>query len=218
MLNIKPPPPDDRHSFFILHFPFRSAGFMLIELVIASFVIGVALLGILAMLNSGLRQATESDNETRASIFIDDVMTTLRLLNDRAASDETNSNAWNEFWLDLSSAGGNNAITQFTGFATASWSERYNDKDEPIYTDGKYHFITNYWRPETNPIHSDGVRDYVIQYRIDITNAEDYVYFDADNRHPIYYKVQIHAWNGASRSGQDDYNVSSFFTNPGRLK
>lgn len=202
----------------ITNAPFVKSGFMLIELVLASFVIGVALLGILAMLNSGLQQVTESDNETRSSLFANDVVTTLRLLNDRAASDETNSNAWNELWLDLSSSGGNNAITQFTGFATASWREKYSGKDEPIFTDGGYHVITNYWRPLTHPPDTDGIGDYVLQYRIDITNSEEQVWFSVDNRQPLYYKVQIHVWSGASRLVNDDFILSSIYTNPGRLK
>ena len=65
----------------------RGRGFMLIELAVASFVIGVALLALAAILHLGQRAATDSDAATRAALFADDAIATLRLLNDRAASD-----------------------------------------------------------------------------------------------------------------------------------
>ena len=75
----------------------KSAGFMLIELAVASLVIAVGILALLGLSNIGERAATDTENETRATLFADEVFTTLRLYSDQV-SRNTNHLGWLEFW------------------------------------------------------------------------------------------------------------------------
>ena len=203
----------------------KNTGFMLIELAIAALVIGVAVLALLGIMHTGQKAAIESENETRAALFGNDVMVTLRLLNDRAASDPDNKTAWKEFWKDMNSG---MVITQLTGFASEVWDKSGKTGcDIPSFrADGNIH--TNYWCPTEKGSGfavsgaSGSVRayDYAIQYRATLDASQEEVPLDEDGKEsePRYYTVTLHIWSGASRTAEADATFFSVFTNPGRLE
>lgn len=194
---------------------------MLIELAVASFVIGVAVLALAAVLHLGQRAATESDGDTRAALFAADAIATLRLLNDRAATDP-DPEAWADLWAqidpDNETHPGGTVITQFTGFASAVWQADRPD-DLPC-LDTSHGVHTNFWcparlAPETagaaNPVRAD----FALRYALGIQAGEELNI--GDRTEPRYYAVTLHVWNGLSVAADEGSTFFAVFANEGRL-
>ena len=196
----------------------KRAGFMLIELAVASFVIGVAVLALVAVLHVGQRAATEGDAATRTALFADDALATLRLLNDRAAADP-DPETWADLWrqLDPEESGGT-VITQLTGFASDVWEPDQTGDLPCLDTSPGVH--TNFWCPaRLGRVLGDATRlvraDYAIRYSFSFKAGED---MDLGERmEPRYYAVTLLVWYGTSVNAEADNSFFAIFTNPGRL-
>ncbi len=193
----------------------KRRGFMLIELAVASFVIGVAVLALVAVLHVGQRAATDSGGDTRAAIFADDVFATLRLMNDRVAADD-DPEAWADFWEGLHDGA---VVTQLTGFASEVW-EADSAGDLPrLDTSRGVH--TNFWCP-SRLVRGAGdavelVRaDFALRYAVSIEPLSPVTV--GDRQEALYYSVTLHVWNGTSLATDSSTDFFSIFTNPGRMR
>ena len=194
----------------------RRRGFMLIELAVASFVIGVAVLALAAVIHLGQRAAMDSDASTRAALFADDALTTLRLLNDRAASDP-DDDAWNQMWSELSDGA---VITQLTGFASEVWVPDGSDSLPCL--DTSYGVHTNFWCPagvKRRGDEADFVRaDFALRYAVTIESSAEKEKARGDSERPRYYAVTLHVWGGTSLASESsDTTFFAVFTNQRRL-
>ncbi len=194
----------------------RRRGFMLIELAVASFVIGVALLALAAILHLGQRAATDSDAATRAALFADDAIATLRLLNDRAASDP-DAETWSKMWSDLRNG---SVITQLTGFASGVWVPDWNDSLPCLDTSQGVH--TNFWCPASVKQEADEANfvraDVALRYAISIMPSSETEDVGLSHEQPRYYAVTLHVWSGTSLATESsDTTFFAVFTNQRRL-
>ena len=193
----------------------RRRGFMLIELAVASFVIGVAVLALVAVLHVGQRAATDSDGATRAALFADDVFTTLRLMNDRAAADP-DPEVWAELWEGLYEG---SVITQLAGFASEVWEEDSAGDLPRLDTSRGVH--TNFWCPaRLRRGVGDAVElvraDFALRYAVSIAKGDPVAV--GDRAEPIYYSVTLHVWPGTSTASDTGTDFFSVFCNPGRMR
>ncbi len=83
--------------------PRAARAFTLIELALAVFVLGMAVLALYSLARLGVRAATEAEDETRAALFADDVFTTLGIYADhyRRSGRTTNELTWVGFWQQV---------------------------------------------------------------------------------------------------------------------
>lgn len=190
--------------------------FMLIELVVASFVIGVAFLGLMALLHSGQQASGNCEGETQAALFAENVMTSFRLLNEKAATDNDHPQAWCDLWEQLSSGV---TYSQLPCFASDVWSD--SGEKTSVKTDGKVHTCYWFWRRDNETVSEDTIADNAITYRILINPSEeetDYIDDNGSSRQaPRYYTVMLHIWNGASRISNPDATYFSLFANCGKM-
>lgn len=198
----------------------RHRGFMLIELAVASFVISVAVLALAAILHLGQRAATDSDAATRAALFADDVLATLRLMNDQTASDP-DPDAWRKLWarLDPDSSGGT-VITQLTGFASGVWVPDGSGALPCIDTSPGVH--TNFWCPAGVKREAGGVKlvraDFALRYAISIAHAGETVDTGRGTEEARFYSVTLHVWSGTSLASESsDTTFFAIFSNQRRL-
>lgn len=214
----------------------RSRGFMLIELAVASFVIGVALLALAAILHLGQRAATDSDAATRAALFADDVIATLRLMNDRAATD-SDPDTWTKLWakLDPNSGtwarqiswndpeplvSGGTVITQLTGFASEVWMPDGNKSIPCIDTSMGVH--TNFWCPARMRQEVGGMNlvraDFALRYAISIVPSSETEDSGRGYYQPRYFAVTLHVWSGTSLATESsDTTFFAVFTSQRRM-
>lgn len=189
----------------------RRRAFMLIELAVACFVIGTCLLALLAVARSGQRAAAESENETRATLFANDVLTTLHLFSERAATDE-NPGAWTNFWTTLATGG---SITQFPGYVVSGAPYyKWNEKEGPPALYGDDQIRTNIWRAAE--MEDDSLPETALQYKLSIS----IIPLRAENgTAPDFRRVQVtlHVWNGLTRIHPETYTFFEVFSNRGRL-
>jgi type II secretory pathway pseudopilin PulG len=194
----------------------RDRGFMLIELAVASFVIGVALLALAAILHLGQRAATDSDAATRAALFADDAISTLRLMNDRAASDP-DAEAWVKMWSNLLSG---SVITQLTGFASGVWVSDWNDSLPCLDTSLGVH--TNFWCPASVKQEGNGANfaraDVALRYAVSIVPSSETEDVGIGYEQPRYYAVTLNVWSGTSLTTESsDTTFFAVFTNQRRM-
>lgn len=200
----------------------RNDAFTLIELAMASFVAGVALIAIVSLLGVGNRATMEGESAIRASLFARDAFATIRLMNDRAASDPADPNAWGKFWEDCRDG---NAITQTTSFASGVWATDSTGNGPWLILDGNLH--TNYWCPVNGPRGADEddavMADFAMRYRFDVRSSAD----NSDgtsatrNDHSVphsFYTVDLHVWNGISLSHDNEFSYFAIFSNPGTMR
>lgn len=194
----------------------RRRGFMLIELAVASFVIGVAVLALAAIIHLGQRAATDSDASTRAALFADDALSTLRLMNDRAATDP-DPETWVKMWDELCRGA---VITQLTGFASEVWVPDGSDSLPCLDTSEGVH--TNFWcpagvKPEGGD--TDLVRaDFSLRYAISISCSSDNEDAGLGYAQPRYYAVTLHVWSGTSLSTESsDTTFFAVFSSQRRM-
>ena len=219
----------------------KDRGFMLIELAVASFVIGVALLALAAILHLGQRAATDSDAATRAALFADDAIATLRLLNDRAATDP-DPEAWTRLWAKLDPGSkhgwarqiswndpepltsGGNIITQLTGFASEVWMPAWmpdGTKSLPcLDTSSGVH--TNFWCPAGVKQEEGGMNlvraDFALRYAISIVPSSETEDTGRGYSQPRYFLVTLHVWGGTSLATESsDTTFFAVFSNQRRM-
>ncbi len=221
----------------------RRSGFMLIELAVATFVIGVAVLALAAIIHLGQRAGTDSDATTRAALFADDALSTLRLMNDRAATDPDRE-AWCKLWAKLDpdsdewASGiswtnperidsGGTIITQLTGFASEVWvpdqSHTLSDKARALpHLDTSYGVHTNFWCPAR--VRSEGheansVRaDFSLRYALSIAPSEEKEDSGLGYDQPRYFSVTLHVWSGTSLASESsDTTFFAVFSNQRRM-
>ncbi len=191
-------------------------GFMLIELAVASFVIGVAVLALAAIIHLGQRAATDSDASTRAALFADDVLSTLRLLNDRAATDP-DPEVWNKMWSELRSGA---VITQLTGFASEVWVPDESRSLPCLDTSQGIH--TNFWCPANVRQEGTGAKlvraDVALRYAINIVSSSETENTGLGYEQPRYYAVTLHVWSGTSLATESsDTTFFAVFSNQRRM-
>lgn len=198
-----------------------NGAFTLIELAMASFVAGVALIAIVALLGAGNRAAMEGEAAIRASLFARDAFATIRLLNDRAADDPADPDAWGKFWEECRDGG---AITQTTSFASGVWKADSTGELPSLYLDGNMH--TNYWCPaNVRDGGEDGElvsADFALRYRFDVRSSSESSDGGANTRNDqsvphTYYTVDLHVWNGISLSHDSEFSYFAVFSNPGSM-
>ncbi len=194
----------------------RRRGFMLIELAVASFVIGVAVLALAAIIHLGQRAATDSDASTRAALFADDALSTLRLMNDRAATDP-DPEVWNKMWIELRSGA---VITQLTGFASEVWVPDGNRSLPCLDTSQGIH--TNFWCPANVRQEGSGANlvraDYSLRYAISISQSGDTEDLGFGYEQPRYFAVTLHVWSGTSlATDSSDTTFFAAFSNQRRM-
>ncbi len=194
----------------------KRQGFMLIELAVASFVIGVAVLALSAIIHLGQRAATDSDASTRAALFADDVLSTLRLLNDRAATDP-DPEVWNKMWSELRSGA---VITQLTGFASEVWVPDESRSLPCLDTSQGIH--TNFWCPANVRQEGTGAKlvraDVALRYAINIVSSSETENTGLGYEQPRYYAVTLHVWSGTSLATESsDTTFFAVFSNQRRM-
>ncbi len=197
----------------------RRRGFMLIELAVATFVVGVVLVALLALARTGQRAASDAMDEARASAFADEVFTTLRLFSARTAEDE-DPNAWMVFWADLAHGA---ALTNLVGTTEGLWRRDSQEDLEhlAIYGDGQVR--TNYWRPASiaekpkSPVDADYALQYSLYLSTPVTNVGELSY-SMTNNPPAAISATLHVWNGAFRSSASSYSFYAVFGYMGRLQ
>lgn len=188
---------------------------MLIEIAVASFVIGVCLLALLAVARTGQQAATEGGNEMRATLFAQDAFTTLRLFSDRAGTDEDPA-AWTNFWIGLSNG---KALEQFPGFIAVGDSDedipyRCKTGERPPSLNGDGNVHTNIWRTARFSNHDelDPFFDHAVQYRLVIPGYGEENKFSSQ-----HIQISLHVWNGLYRDHPETFTFFRIFTNPGRM-
>ena len=177
--------------------------FTLIELATASFLIGVALLALAAMLSAANRATSDAENAFRAKEFAENSLATLRIKSDRAAAD----GRWLEFWETLRNGQTNILADQLASFRAGVW--QYGEDAPELSLDGELH--TNFWLRADN----DGAPDSSIRYRFIVRpngNGDA-----ADGSEVYFYTVNLHVWNGLSTSQDADYSYFAIFADPGDL-
>ena len=221
----------------------RRKGFMLIELAVASFVIGVAVLALAAIIHLGQRAATDSDASTRAALFADDALSTLRLMNDRAASDP-DPEAWTKLWAKLDPdsddwtgniswnnsepiESGGTIITQLTGFASDVWvpdqSHPLTDKARSLpHLDTSRGVHTNFWCPANVRNEGSGANlvraDFSLRYALSISPSSENEDSGFGYDQPRYFAVTLHVWSGTSLATESsDTTFFALFSNQRRM-
>ena len=194
----------------------KRSGFMLIELAVASFVIGVAVLALAAILHIGQRAATVSDGTTRAALFADDALATIRLLNDRAAADE-DPDAWVKLWKQL---GNGTVITQLTGFASNVWTPDQTRSLPCLDTSPGVH--TNFWCPSRVSPEGDEANlvraDFALRYAFSFASSDDMEDTGRGSERPRYCAITLHVWSGISLAAEtSETTFFAVYSNPRRM-
>jgi len=116
----------------------HQAGYTLVEIAFASFVVGVAFLALIGLGRMALRNAGEAENDTRAAMLAEDVFGTLRGLSDTLCATGGPS-AWSAFWSEFADEGGPGVVFQTAGDeARLSYIEVDGSGTAPlIYGDGR---------------------------------------------------------------------------------
>jgi len=199
----------------------RRRGFMLIELAVATFVVGVALVALLALARTGQRAAMDAENEARAAAFADEVFTTLRLYSARTAEDE-DPNAWMIFWADLAHGA---ALTNLVGTTEGFWRRDSQDALEHLAVYGDGEVRTNFWRSSSYDVITDSKSpadtDYALQYSLYLstpTAGGGELSYAMTNAPPAAISATLHVWNGAFRTSASSYTFYAVFGNMGRLQ
>lgn len=197
-----------------------ATGFMLIELAVAALVIAIGVLALLSVAHVGERAAADSENETRAALFADEVFTTMRLYSDQVSA-TTNRQGWLDFWREFVEGTRPLPVANtLIGLETAAELEA---SDTPcIIGDSQVH--TNRWYPGalTSTAHDDEPPDFAVQYKLSIQYRPEHgepAWFDpADtNTTPSILWATLHVWNGAFRSHPEPFTFYTHFSDAGGL-
>jgi len=192
-------------------------GFMLIELAVAAMVISIGVLALLGLAHIGERAATDTENETRVTLFADEVFTTLRLYSDHA-SETGGQKGWLDFWTSVAQGKHILPVANQT-LGSTIWQEL----DEPsIVGDGTGTGVvhTNVW-----PDATADAPFYAFQYRLTLsrptTNQEpdptSVLFLDPDISPTNTVWATLHVWNGRFRRHPEPFTFYTHFADPGGL-
>lgn len=120
-----------------------AAGFTLIEIALATLLIGLGVLAIFGLGRLGLQNARESENDTRAALLAEDVFATLRVTSEALCRNQDPA-AWSRFWSDFASG-----ATNFDAGTLACSTLYSNSCDDRVFGDGR--LCTNYLHAGTIP-------------------------------------------------------------------
>jgi Tfp pilus assembly protein PilV len=187
---------------------------MLIELAVAALVIGIGILALLGLAHVAERAAYDAEAETRATLFADEVFTTLRLYSDRYAQ-STNQQGWIDFWVGV--ADGQALLL------AAEWLSLWENSDDPIHPrtivgDSQEH--TAYWIPIADDEESASMPDYALRYRLTIARPEETSSAATSLTTPplpAMLLATLHVWYGASKVAAEPYTFFTAFSNSGSL-
>jgi hypothetical protein len=189
------------------------AGFMLIELAVAALVIAVGVLALLGVAHVGERAAGDSENETRAALFADEVFTTLRLYSDHY-SQSTNRAGWLDFWLAVAAGAELPVATE----GMALWHRP--DENRAVICDNRLHALLWRPRPEEAILPAAATNaDFAVQYRVKITAPGGQTHFDHSQTSPppCVLWATLHVWNGVFRTHPDAFTFYTHFSDSGEL-
>lgn len=198
------------------HPPHARTGFMLIELAVAAMVIAIGVLALLGIAHVGDRAATDTENETRAALFSDEVFTTLRLYSDQVSAN-TNHQGWLDFWTRVS-RGEALPVANWTLFPDI-WQQHGNIEYPSIIADGTGNDRgrTNIWYATA----SAGTPDFAFQYRLMISRPTDdgaVPFLDPVDSSPTNTVwATLHVWNGVFRRQPQPFTFYTHFSDSGGL-
>ena len=189
---------------------------MLIELAVAALVIGIGILALLGLAHVAERAASDTEAETRATLFADEVFTTLRLYSDHYAQ-STNQMEWLEFWVKVVEGG----VLPLAAEWLPLWAPA-NDQTHPRMLEGDGEEHTAYWLPISEGEEPPAtVSDFAMRYKLSITvqTQDGAVPFDASqtNYRPAMLLATLHVWYGASKVAAEPYTFFTAFSNSGSL-
>jgi hypothetical protein len=200
---------------------------MLIELAVAAMVIAIGVLALLGIAHVGERAATDTENETRATLFADEVFTTMRLYSDHVSAN-TNHQGWLDFWTRVSTGDQIFPVAN-TETGTKTWQELDANGVPSIVGDGTYTapVRTNVWHLADANVadYATSIPDYAFQYRLAIfrpttdANNPSVFFLDDSDRSPITNVVwaTLHVWNGRFRRQAEPFTFYTHFADPGGL-
>ncbi len=193
---------------------------MLIELAVAALVIAIGVLALLAVAHVGERAAADSENETRAALFADEVFTTMRLYSDQVSA-TTNRQGWLAFWRGFVE-GTRPLPVANTVIGDEPAAELEAQGIPCIVGDGEVH--TNRWYLSALSSDDDAGAppDFAVQYKLSIQYRPengDPVQFDPvkTNQTPSILWATLHVWNGAFRSHPEPFTFYTHFSDAGGL-
>jgi hypothetical protein len=192
---------------------------MLIELAVAAMVIAIGVLALLGIAHVGERAATDTENETRAALFADEVFTTLRLYSDQVSAN-TNHQGWLDFWTSVS-RGEALPVANWMLFPD-SWQQQGEIAYPSIIADGTGDdpVRTNIWYAAA----SAGTPDYAFQYRLMISRQTtndlipSVLFLDTVDSSPTNIVwATLHIWNGVFRRHPEPFTFYTHFSDSGGL-
>ncbi|NLB14907.1 MAG: hypothetical protein GX826_12980 [Gammaproteobacteria bacterium] len=193
---------------------------MLIELAVAALVIGIGILALLGVAHIGERAATDTENETRAALFADEVFTTLRLYSDYV-SVNTNHQGWLDFWTRVSKGEQIFPVANQT-LKDETWKELDARGEPSIVCDGtgRNSIHTNVWYAADST--TDSTTDFAFQYRLMISRpVSDGAVPFLDHPETRFATntvwATLHVWNGRFRRHPDAFTFYTHFTDHGGL-
>ena len=191
---------------------------MLIELAVAALVIGIGILALLGLAHVAERAAYDTEAETRAALFADDVFTTLRLFSDQASA-APNQMGWVSFWVDVSE--GRLGLPLVAGGLNV-WLRDENGQAVALVGDGDEHSL--FWRPapqanNTAADFQETIADIALRYRLTVALPDGTQQFDSSqtNSPPAMLLATLHVWHGASKMAAEPYTFFTAFSNSGSL-
>jgi Tfp pilus assembly protein PilV len=151
------------------------AGYTLIEIALASFIIGVAFLALIGLGRLAVQGAVDAENDTRSALLADDVFATLRGFSDTLCATGGPS-AWASFWMAFTATNGVSIPFQTaTNIPAARYVDATTGDDPALFGDGtvtRLAFVdvvgTPQWTAQiqitataTNALHMGAAYDYV---------------------------------------------------------
>jgi len=173
------------------------AGYTLIEIAFASFIIGVAFLALVGLGRLAVQGAVDAENDTRSALLAEDVFATLRSVSDSLCATGGPA-AWASFWLTFTETNGvpvpfQTATNIPAGYVDVASSTGYDTPS--LYGDGT---ITRLAFVDTR-----GIRQWSAQLQITAT-ARNALYADAEHEyatgaepHVNVVSLTLHVWPNA---------------------
>jgi type II secretory pathway pseudopilin PulG len=193
---------------------------MLIELAVAAMVIGIGILALLGTAHIAERAAADAEAETRATLFADDVFTTLRLYSDQAAQSSSQMD-WVSFWVDVSEGNLGPPLTAGS-LGLDVWQLDDDGTTLALVGDGSENLLA--WRPtspsdSTSAVSDDTVADIALRYRLTIALPGGTQQFDSSqtNTPPAMLLATLHVWSGVSKVSAEPFTFFTAFSNSGSL-
>lgn len=194
---------------------FTSNGFMLIELAVAAMVIAIGVLALLGIAHVGERAATDTENETRAALFANEVFTTLRLYSDQVSAN-TNHQGWLEYWTRVARGEQIFPVANQT-LGAETWQELTDPSIVGDGATGSEVVHTNIWRAAN----SGSIPDFAFQYRLMISRPAEnaaVAFLDPDASSPTNTVwATLHIWNGVFRRQPEPFTFYTHFSDSGGL-